>query len=163
MNKASRILYILGAVFGFITAVVFFIVGIVYMVFSVKMKAPTSLDGLQTYSEWIKQVANFSGKDAATLLADGLSGGISGELDAALKANLTKGMTFIILGVILIAGSVVALVAKSFPGRNLPIHIVATVLNFDSLAFIGGVLGIVSAAINLAKGNKEPAPAEKAE
>ena len=162
MNKASRILYILGAVFGFITAVVFFIVGIVYLVFSIKMKAPTSLDGLQTYSDWIKQVANFSGKDATALLADGLAGG-NGALKEALAANASKGITFIVLGVILIAGSVVALVAKSFPGRNLPIHIVATVLNFDSLAFIGGVLGIVSAAINLAKGNKEPAPAEKAE
>ena len=161
MNKASRILYILGAVFGFITAAVFFIVGIVYMVFSVKMKAPTNLDGLQAYNEWIKTVANFSGKDASVLLLDGLSGGTAGELDAALKANMTKGITFFILGILLIAGGVVALVAKGFPGRNLPIHIVATILNFDSLAMIGGILGIVSAALAMARGNKKEEPAEK--
>ena len=163
MNKASRVLYILGAVFGFITAVAFFIVGIVYMVFSVKMKSPTSIDELKTYSDWIKIIANFSGKNADVLLADGLAGGISGELDAALKANLMTGIKFIIWGIILIAGSIVALIAKNFPGRNIGIHIAAIILNWQSLACIGGILGTVSAAMAMAKGNQKPAEEPKEE
>ena len=150
MNKASRVLYILGAVFGFITAVAFLIVGVVYLAFSVKMNAPTTLEGLESYNSWIKIVAQYSGRDATTLLMDGLAGG-NGALKEALAANAAQGIKYIVLGILLIAGSVVALVAKNYPGRNLPIHIVATVLNFDSLAFVGGVLGIVSAAMAMAK------------
>ena len=142
MNKASKILYIVGAILGFITALVFFIVAIVYFVFSIKPGTPKSVDEMQTYMDFCDQVYKFAKMDP-----------LKNTLDEALAANRASGVMFLILGLILIPAGVVALVAKSFPGRNLPIHIVATVLNFDSLAFIGGVLGIVSAAINLGKGN----------
>ena len=142
MNKASRILYIVGAIFGFITALVFFIVAIVYFVFSIKPGTPKSVDDLKAYMDFCDQVYKFARMDPA-----------KNTLDEALAANRASGVMFIILGLILIPAGVVALVAKSFPGRNLPIHIVATVLNFDSLAMVGGILGIISAAMNLGKGN----------
>ena len=151
MNKASRILYILGAVFGFITAAIFFIVAIVYFVYGVKPSAPTSLDGYEAYLKWCEQIYKFAGKEFGSV-----------TLEEACAINRANGIKFIVLGILLIAGSVVALVAKNYPSRNLPIHIVATVLNFDSLAMIGGILGIVSAAMALGKGQPaEEKPAEE--
>ncbi|MCR5505600.1 MAG: hypothetical protein K6F07_01225 [Bacilli bacterium] len=146
MNKTSRVFYIVGAILGFVTALVFLIVGIVYLVFSIKAKQPTDMSGLESYLNWAKAVNNMAGQKLTSADPYGLT-----TLDASLKANLNSGITFIVLSVLLIPAGVVALVASHFQGRNLPIHIVAAVLNFDSLALVGAVLGIISAAMNLGK------------
>ena len=140
MKKASKILFLIGAIVTILAAIVFIVIGIVAL-------AAGAAAGGADAPEWVQKLVQ-------QIMAD--NPGIT--LQQVIDLLKTTGYIFIVLFVAAVASVVLSFICASKEYRPLPLLIVAMVFaaaGGSPLSILGGIFGI----INWAQERKTQAPA----
>ena len=128
MKKASKILFLIGGILMIVAAIAYLAIGIVGLVAGVLASSPDIPD-------WVAKMIN-------DIMADSHC-----TFEVAVKSILTVGILFSVEFILAIPCAVLAFICSGRDRRPLPLLIVATafsVLAWNPLCMVGGVLGIVS-------------------
>ena len=128
MKKASKILFLIGGILMIVAAIAYLAIGIVGLVAGVLASSPDT-------PEWVSKMI-------AEIIADSHC-----TKEVAIKSLLIVGALFTVEFVLAIPCAVLAFICSGRDYRPLPLLIVATafsVLAWNPLCMVGGVLGIVN-------------------
>ena len=141
MKKASKILFLIGAIVTILAAIAFLVIGIV------GLAAGAYAANLQTAPQWVVEIVQKIQQENPSY-----------TIQQVIDSLNAVGYVFIVLFVLAVASIVLSFICQAKDYRPLPLLIVATafaIVGGSPLSILGGIFGI----INWAQERKAQTPA----